>query len=278
MLNEPRTYRHPPFQLGLTIFIFGILGVGLLTTIGTTKYLVLIPFGILFGVIFLTTLYSMTTKTIISDNEISTQSILGVKTLAWNEISSISGRGNAIKLHNFDGDVTVAPNQQLSGYEEIVEWIGAKRPDLFNPLEYSELSRSWLGTIIFPVLGVLFFGFGYFIYTQSDLFFPLIMFSIVGAVFIGTLFTSPQNVSIQNNSIVIGYLLSQKTLLSEEVASVNLRYTQTRNGKNYFIALTLTNKKVIRVSGLSPSLPVVYLVLKNWHKKSSPIVPTNQQN
>jgi len=278
MLNEPRIYRHSPFRIGLVILIFGILGAGLPASIGWDEFRVLIPFTILFGIVFLTVLYSMTTKTIISDNEISTQTILGIKSLAWKEIQRVSGKGNAIKLYNSDGDVMVAPNQQLPGYEEIIEWIGAKRPDLFNPLEYSELSRSWLNTIIFSMFGILFVGFGYFIYTQTDIFFPMLMLLIFGVVFIGMLFATPQSVSIQNNSIVISYLLNQKTVPADEIRSVSLRYTQTRNGRNYFVALTLITNKVIRVAGLSPNLPVVYLVLKNWHKKYRADGQTNQQN
>ena len=276
MLNEPRTYRHSPFQIGLIVLVFGILAVGLLTTISWRDYLILIPFAGFLGIVFLTVLYSMTTKTTISDNEISTQSILVTKSLAWNEISRISGRGNAIKLHNNFGDVTVAPSPQLPGYEEVINWIGIKRPDLFNPLEYSEMSRGWLSTFILPALGLLFFGVAYFIFTQTnDTFFPLLMISIIGVLFVGMMFASVQAVSIQGGSIVISYLFNRRTISAAEIAAIDLRYTQTRNGKHYFVALDLVNKKTIRVSGLSPSLPVVFLVLRNWHKQNAAIGLTN---
>ncbi len=141
------------------------------------------------------------------------------------------------------------------------------------------MSRSWAGTLLLPVFGLLFVGVGLFLFTQNDeLFFPLLIFFIMGLVFIGTPFFSAQAVSIQGSSIVIGYLFNQKTLSADEIASIDLRFTQTRNGKNYFIAINLVNRKTIRISGLSPSLPVVYLVLKNWHKKNSTSGLTNQQN
>jgi len=73
-------------------------------------------------------------------------------------------------------------------------------------------------------------------------------------------------------------LRRQKILLANEIASIDLRFTQTRNGKNYFIAVNLVNRKTIRVSGLSPNLPVVYLVLKNWHKQNTISGQTIQQN
>jgi len=273
MLNEPRTYKNSPFQIGLIVLVFVILGFGLATTIGQTEYYLLIPIAGLVGVVLLITLYSMTATTTISDSEITSQTILGKKSLVWNEISRISGRENGISLHNNFGDVTVSPRPNLPGYVEVVNWIGAKRPDLFNPMEYSVISRSLQGMFLFPLIGFAFIGYGFFIFfsqannPSADAFFPLLVFSIIGLVFMGMAFASPQSIAIEGKSLLIKYFFSQKTLRADEIASIDLRYTQTRNGKNYFIAITLPNKKVLRISGLAPSLPIAYLVLKNWYKK-----------
>jgi hypothetical protein len=193
--------------------------------------------------------------------------------LRWNEISRVSGRGYAIKLHNFDGDVTVAPSPQLHGYTEVVDQIGVKRPDLFNPLEYGEMKRNLAGAIFFALVGLLLFiGFGLFILIQaSDVVLPFLVFVVFGAIAVITVFLAPQSISIQGQSIVVGYLFNQKNFSADEIAAVDLRYTQTRNGKNYFVAITLANGKTLRISGLSPSLPVVYLVLRIWHRKNAPV-------
>ncbi len=280
-MNEPRTYRHSPIRLGLIILVFGVLSIGLLATIGWTDYLILIPSAGLFGIIFLAILYSMTTKITISDNEISIQTILGTKSLTWGEINRVSGRGSAIKLHNFDGDMTVAPSQQLPGYEEIVEWIGIKRPDLFNPQEYSEITKDWINGILLPLFGLIVIGFGVFLMFQlntTDSFFPVFIFFIIGIVILVTSFSAPQSLTIDGKSLLVKYLLNQKTLLAGDVQSIELKHQSTRNGKVYFIMLNLIGKKSMRISGLSPSLPIVYLTLKQWHKKNTPSGQTNQQN
>lgn len=270
MLNEPRTYRQSLFQIGMVILVFIMLGVFLLTTMGQISYLILIPLAGVFGIAFLSMLYSMTKKIILSDDEISTQTILGAKSLRWSEISRVSGRGYAIKLHSFDGDVTVAPNPQLPGYEEVVDWIGIKRPDLFNPLDYGEMTKSWAGMASLPVIGLLVIGMAFFILTQgNDTFVPFVILFIVGVVVIGTTFTTPQSLMIDGNSLLMKYLLNAKTLLANEIQSVELKHQSTRNGKVYFILLNLISKKSVRISGISPNLPVVYLVLKNWHKKNT---------
>jgi hypothetical protein len=279
MLNEPRTYRHSPIQIGLIILVLGILSFGLLMMMDQTNYFFLIPLAGFFGIVFLSMLYSMTNKITLSDDEISAQTILGAKSLRWSEISRVSGRGYAIKLHNFDGDVTVALSPQLPGYEEVVDWIGIKRPDLFNPLEYGEMTKGWAGMIALPVIGLLVIGMGFFILTQAnDTFVPFIILFIVGTVIIGTTFITPQSLTIEGNSLLIKYLLNPKTLLADEIQSIELKHQSTRNGKVYFILLNLIGKKSVRISGISPNLPVAYLVLKNWHKKNTAIGLTTQQN
>ena len=272
-MNEPRVYKNSPFIFVLLIVMFAVLFVALFFAAGDADFsnlIVMIPFALVFGLLFIFLVFSATAQTIISNDEISTKNLLGTKSLTWSEINRVSGSGYGIKLHNLDVDVTVAPNPQLPGYPEVVEWVGVKRPDLFNPLDYSEMSKSWLNTILTPMIGLFIIGIGFFAYTQaSDTFFPFLVFIFIGLVFIGMTLTSPQAVAIQSNSIVLGYLFNQKTLPANEIASVDLRYTQTRNGRNYFIAVNLVTRKTIRISGLRPNLPVVYLVLKNWHKKNT---------
>lgn len=269
-MNEPRVYKNSPILFVLMLFIFGILFTGLVFAMGRETWYIMVPFALVFGLFFLIAIFSMTSKTILSEDEISTQNLLGTKTLRWSEINQVSGKGHGIKLQDIDRSLTVAPSPQLPGYPEVIEWIGMKRPDLFNPQEYSQLSKSWASTIFPAILGLLFIGSGIFGYTmESKTFFPFLLLAVMGLVFMGTTLASPQAIALQGNSMVIGYLFNQKTFLADEFSSVELRYTQTRNGKHYFIALQLVNRNAIRLSGFGPSLPVAYLVLNNWHKKNT---------
>jgi len=280
MINEPRTYRHATLQFILVMALFVVFSISFSIVISNFGDVFLILFVILLGIILLIMLYSMTQKITISDDGISSRTFLGEKYLRWSEVSRVSGRGYGIKLHNFDGDVAVAPSPQLPGYEEIVEWIGIKRPDLFNPMEYDKMPRSWLITIIVLAASPIFIWCGFYLSrdTKSVFIFQWVI-PILGVLFIGYLLTSPQSVTIQGNAIVIGYLFSQKTLLADEIISVELRFSESnKRGKSYFILLTQTNKKTESISELSPSLPIVYLVLKNWHGKNSAIGQTNQRN
>lgn len=278
-MKEPRVYKNSPFVFGILFLMLMVISIGAFLSAGTESgnIFAVLPFVLVFALILLVIFFSLSTKVTISEDEISTQNILGSRTLRWTDINRVSGWGSSIKLHNFDGDVTIAPNAQLPGYPEIVEWIGTKRPDLFNPMEYSEMSKSWVSIAILPVFGIAMIGLGVFVTTQiQDTFFPFIILAVFGVVFIGMTFTSVQSISLQGRSMVIGYLFKQKPITADEIASIDLRFTQTRNGKHYFIALSLVNRKTIRLSGLKPNLPVTYLVLKNWHKNNTAIRQTIQ--
>ena len=280
MSNEPRVYRQSSLQVILMIVAFSVLGIGLVISMAFVEFqYLLLALGVL-GVTFTIALYSQTLKTIISDSEISTQSLLGVKSLRWTEISRVSGSGNGIKLHNFDGDVTLAPSTQLPGYEEIVETIGSKRPDLFDPLEYKEMKKSWPAWATIVIFAIFFIGMilGFifaFINTPNSsaaLFLPAGMSSILLIVFLVVILSSPQAVTLNGNSLLLTYLFKEKTVLADEVSSVSLSFIQTRNGKNYFVQLNQRNKKTLKISSLGPGLPILYLVLKNWHAKNSKLV------
>lgn len=278
-MNEPRVYKHSPIQFIILILVMGFVFVAMFFNLDWNTPSILFPISLII-LIAVAGLAAATQKTILSDDEISSQSLFGMKTLRWSEITRVSGRGYVIKLHNFDGDVTVAPSPNLPRYEEVIEIIGNKRPDLFNPREYDELKSGsffLLAGLAFLVLFLsMIAGVGYFLYSSPDtarlgsvIFAPLIVLFIVMVVFAGTIAFRPRSLTLDGKSMTIKYLFREKTLLADEIRSVQFAYQQSRNGKIFFVLLHLVNRKSLRLSGLNPNLPVVYLVLKNWHQQNS---------
>ena len=269
LLNEPRTYRYSTVRVVLLIIMLLLLGIAPFMILGSTDSLYIMLTWMFIGVVMLVSVYSLTRSTTVSNDGISTRSLLGERSLQWGEIDSASGSGNKIKLHNRDGDVTVAPSPHLPGYPEVIEMIGAKRPDLFNPTEYSVMSRNWLSSLWFLVIGMLFIGVGIFLYfdtSETETMMPLLFLVVIGLTFIGSILLSVLSLRLDGSSLTIRYLLGQTVLKPEEVRSVGLTVTQTRNGKSYNILMFTDRGRTIRFSGIGPSLPIVYLVLKNWQQ------------
>lgn len=276
-MNQPRVYKNSAASLLLIVLFFIAFLIPIFFGLGSDSVTIILPIVGFVLFIFVVIFLAHSSKVILSEDEITVQNLLGSKTLRWTEISRVSGRGSGIKLHNFDEDVTVAPNPSLPGYEEIIAFIGTKRPDLFSPQEYSEMRRGWLSLIPLAVVLLVFFGFMLGLVWQflsspdqaPVTYMPGFVLVFITVIIVGMALSMPHTLTLEGNSLTIKYLFNEKNLQADEIASVQYAYTRTRNGKVYYIALHLTNRKMIRVSGLGISLPVAYLVLRNWHKQNT---------
>ena len=273
-MKEPRVYKNSPillvfiillfmFFLGILLFAFGSNSIGFMIP--------LVAFSIfLFGAAFV----SMASKTIVSDDEITVQGILGTKSINWVNVGRVSGWGYAMKLHSRDDDVTISISPRLPGYQEVIDFVGLKRPDLFTTQEYSSMKRGIVQYLLVG-FGLLMMGgvaVAYMVAVMSNeetvtssSFVPLLILAGFALIMVVTSLSGPQSINLEGNSVNLKYLFSEKSLQSNEIANVQLAFTQSRNGRHYFIALNLLERKTIRISGLGMSLPIAYLVLKNWH-------------
>jgi len=227
--------------------------------------IVLVAAGIIFAMWRSTRL-----KTVITDDGISTWGVFGEKSLRWNEIGRVSGRGNDIRLRNQGGDITLSPSTELPGYEEIIELIGQKRPDLFAPSQNPVFKKSAEYAVLLPLTALLPIGIGAFIWLQADEFgaIPFLIFLVIGLAVLAFSFTAPQQARIEGGSLRIRHLLGERAFSAAEIQSVELAYWNSRNSKNYYVHLKLSNQTAPKLFGLAPSMPIVYLILKQWHEKS----------
>ena len=281
-MKEPRVYKTSPILLVFIVILFVFfLGI-LLFAFGPNSLGFMIPLAVLSLFLFGAAFVALVSKTIVSEEEISVQGLFGTKTLNWMEIGRVSGWGYAMKLHSRDEDVTISISPRLPGYQEIIEFVGSKRSDLFSPLQYNEIRRGlapfisvFLVTFIMVGISVAFI-----LATMNDpdtsfaSYTPLLVFVGVVLVMATTTLSIPRSLTLDGNTLTLKYLLNEKSLRTDEINSIQLTYTQSRNGRHYFIALYLADRKTIRLTGLGISLPVAYLVLKNWHRGGSSNAPS----
>ncbi len=286
-MNEPRIYKNSPAVLVVIVVLFLVLIGGIVFSTGLEDATFILPVGIfglfIFGLIFV----ANSAKVTLTDDDITAQNIFGSRTLRWTEINRVSGRGYEIKLHNYDGDVTVHPSSGLPGYEQIIDFIGAKRPDLFSPQEFGEMRRGFfpfvmMAVVILLILGSMLMVFFSVLNSSSEVntasLMPLAFFMFIVVMIGGMALSIPRMVSLEGNTLNLKYLFSEKSLRADEIKFIQLGYTQSRNGKHYYVALHQTSGKQIRLSGLGISMPIAYLVLKNWHQGSLYGQSANQQN
>lgn len=285
-MNEPRVFKNSPATLILIVVLFLVLIGGILFGVGFDDAVFILPIALFALIIFGSVFIAVSSKVTISEDEITVQNILGSRGMRWTEIHRVSGRGYNIKLHNFDGDVTVSPSPGLPGYIEVIDIIGSKRPDLFSPQEYGEMRRAVASLLLMVFLALLLIGglviFVFFVMDTAETSFstltPLLIFVLIVVFAVVMNFSVPRAVTLEGSSLTLKYLTNEKTLRTDEIKFIQLGYTQSRNGKHYYVALHQVNGKQIRLSGLSISLPIAYLVLKNWHQGSSGNMRQPQNN
>ncbi|MFN3490736.1 MAG: hypothetical protein ACK40V_00800 [Anaerolineales bacterium] len=270
-MNEPRVYKQPLFSVFL-LAIMMMFSCGVIFFVSNTlaDLWFIVPILGLFGIAFLISLFSYTSKVTITDDEITSSYLFIPRTLRWTEINRASGTGNGIKLHS--EDTTISINSRLPGIEEIIDIIGQKRADLFSPQEFSKMRRGLGSYLSFFVVGILFAGIIIVFFMMgdfsSDSLLAVAMIGFFLVFFMWTFLSSPQSLTIENNNLRVKYLLGEKNFSANDVASIYFAHTRTgRGGKQYYISLNTRDGKNIRIAEVNIGLPVAYLVLKNWHKK-----------
>lgn len=267
-MNEPRTYRQAPFQFVILLLVALIFAGVLFPTFREGDAVSVLLFGSLIGLFLLFSLYSLTGAIMVSDAEIASRRLWMTRSLGWNEIHQVSGSGSGLKLKNYDGDITVSLSSQVPGFEEVVEQIGQKRPDLFTSPDLYVMERNLLSMILRVLFGLVIIGMGVWIISQNgEVWFPAIFFLAAGLITMVTVFASVQTVSIEGGSLLVKYLFKEMTYRADQIEAVRLDFQRTRNGRIYFVQLQLQDRKTVRIANLRPGTAIAYLVIREWHRK-----------
>jgi hypothetical protein len=134
------------------------------------------------------------------------------------------------------------------------------------------MSRSVIEVLFQWFLGLGFIGMTVlaYMYTEARNSPLLLLIAVaMGLGVIGIEFFAPLSITIQGNSILVGYFFTSKTFTAAEIT---LYFTHTQNrkgGKSYFVRIAKQGVNGLRFSSLKPSLPIAYLIPKNWHKKNA---------
>jgi len=261
---EEKTYRHSFVKLammflGIVFFIF------IIYSSGERDYFLLGMAGIalIVGIVY------ATNSVRISQEEISTSTLLGTKSLRWSDIARVSTRGQSIRLHNRDEDMALTIDSQLGDYIEILDIIFNKRPELFDLNDGNELSRSLLSNLFVITLGLLIMSltfFFLFVVINVELIIKLIPLGI-GMLFIISWLLSAQRLILDGNSIKIVYFYKKITYIIDEIDSITLEKRRTRNGTIYYVQARLKTGKRVNLPTFQQGSALTYQILKRWYSK-----------
>jgi hypothetical protein len=207
----------------------------------------------------------------ISNDEIETRRLLGSKSLRWSEIFRVSMRGQSLRLHNRDEDVTLSLDSQLDGYTEILDIVFNKRPDLFEVGDNNIMTRSVLGTIFTVGVGFLLLLASVFLFITLDETGIIIGLSlaIIGLILIGSWMLGAQRLELESQTMTIVYLYRKVSYTTSDINSITLEKRRTKNGYIYFVQANLSSGKKLRIPTFQQGSSLVYQLLKRWHSKGA---------
>lgn len=226
------------------------------------------------GFAFIVFLFYATSSVKVSEHEIVTTRLLGVKSLPWMDISHVSMRGQSLRLHNRDDDVVLSIDSQLEGYPEILDILFKKRPDLFDVSGNAMMSRGWLSGIATVGVGLAVIAISAFIFfaarevEEVSILSALIFFTL-GLFIIASWFLAPQSILLEDQTMVVAYLFREVTYTAGNITSITLEKRRTRNGYVYFVQVNLKTGKPLKLSGFWSGSVLMYQILKRWHGKAS---------
>jgi len=264
MESVEKTYRHSFGKLAL-MFLGGLFVAYIIYVSGELDHILL---GMA-GIIFIVSISYAASSVKISNDEIVTGSLLGSRSLRWTEISRVSMRGQSLRLHNRDEDVTLSLDSQLDGYPEILDIIFNKRPGLFEVGDNNVMSRSVWGSVFAIGFGLLMMAISVtllFTIDTTGIILSLFFF-IFGLFLIGTWLLGAQRLELESQSMTIVYLYRRVSYTVGDISSITLEKRRTRNGYIYFVQANLVSGKKVKLPAFKQGSALIYQILKRWHSK-----------
>jgi len=263
--NE-QTFHHSFSKLAL-IFL-GLVLFGFLVYAGVRNYFLFTVISI--GIIAIG--FYSTSSVKVSDQEITTKKILKSKSLRWSEIARVSIRGQTLRLHNRDEDIVLLIDPQLEGYSAILDLLFKKRPDLLNLGENNVMARSLLNHTLIIGYGLLIMMISIPLFIsrehQFDWFFGLVFIGI-GIYVIISWFLSAQSMVLENKDLLLISFFKEIHYSANDINSISLEKTRTKNGYVYFAQINLKSGKKIKLPGFKQGSVITYQMLKRWHEKAT---------
>jgi hypothetical protein len=264
MDTSEKIFRHSLVKLVVLFFV--ALLFGFLAVVIQTDYLLL---GVT-GIALVVALFYATSRVKVSNDEITTNRLLGSKSLKWSEIARVSTFGQTIRLHNYDDDLVLTLDSQLDGYADVLDIIFSKRPDLLDREDSTAMTISWLGAVSTLGVGVLIIIMGslQFLETQGfEKIFSLI-FLAIGLSFIVRWFISPKRLTLEDKDLTLGYWFVETSYSARDIDHISLEKQRSRNGYIYIAQINLTSGTKIKLPAFKQGTHLTYQILKRWHKRA----------
>jgi len=213
------------------------------------------------GFILLLSFY-LTKNIRISDDEILSSSIFGLKIIGWDEIGDISIENSSMKLVSDDSNITLLVDSRLKGYSKILDLILSRHGKLLDKYKSNMIFSGfhWINDVVVPLLIYIFF-----VYWLNTYWYTSLLGLAALLLFLVPRPLSPKSVTLKKHTLQVLYLFSKHVSYSiHDIDSIALVHGPSKDG--CIVRIDLKNGKSMKLSGFKPDNVTTYLTLKRWYK------------
>ena len=199
--------------------------------------------------------YSLCKRIQISESSITEVNLFGrSQSIALSEVSEVRSRSflKRLDLLNEDRVVAVKVDFQINGFAEILAWLKAQRPDLWERASTrTEFKRA--GALKLYVLGSSLFFWG--LLAVLGLSAPMEAWELVVLIALGclgpvALITEIQSISLESSSMLLRYPFREKRVYYSDIEDVQLEHESGQYGSRHVVTtIYLRSGKQLKLGG-----------------------------
>jgi hypothetical protein len=227
---------------------------------------ILIPIAIAVTVYFWWSIFRVE----VSDHEISTFRIGQKRSIRWDEIGDVRSKAleNDLLLTSRDGEKKLKISSQIVGYDEVVDQLRKKCPDLWKN-EPLRIFHQSIGSPVFMALFALLFAVvGTKGIIEKDSIFSSLVLLAFALVVIAILSRIIWLAEIQNDELCLRTVWGEQKIKVSEIKNIRLAgQDMGYSTVTHFVIIELVNNKSVRLGNFREGIPMLYNSLKSWFEE-----------
>ena len=203
----------------------------------------------------------------VSDHEISTFRIGQKRSIRWDEIGEVRSKAleNDLLLTSRDGDKKVKISSQIVGYEEVIDQLRKKCPDLWKNEPSRTFHQSIRSPLFMSLFAFLFIAVGTKGLIEKDSIISSLVVFALGLVIVAMLSGIAWLAEIQNDELCLRTVWGEKKIKVSEIKNIRLAGQDTGYSTvTHFVIIELVNNKSVRLGNFREGIPMLYNSLKSW--------------
>lgn len=195
--------------------------------------------------------------------------------IKWDDVAIVKSKFTSLQLSDQNENRLINIDLNLRGAEHFFEYLSQMSPNIFIlPLGEKLRHKPFvLGMVIFLLvaIGVV----SYWFVSQFSLFLGIVISVVFFSLAVVEFGRSIRDITLERDKLTVKSISTSKKYPINKIKSIDLVVKRTHNTNNYYIHISVTAGKPIKL-GLKGHVPIIlYWQLRSWFDKVKQMNPSN---